>query len=246
MMKLLCITAHPDDEAGAFGGSLLLYHARKIETFVICLTPGQAATHRGQAQTDEKLAALRRAEFEASCSILQITKAQILNYPDGALKRQDFYSVVGDLTQRIRQIRPHIIITMGPEGAITGHPDHSMASIFATMASHWAARKDSYPEQLANGLTPHQTQKLYYVTASFVLPDRPPVSLPPHTTTIDISPFVEEKIRAFQAHTTQAPLWDPFAKMMRKFGSKELYHLAATHKPSELTLETDLFAGITE
>jgi LmbE family N-acetylglucosaminyl deacetylase len=246
MMRLLGITAHPDDESGAFGGSLLLYHTRKIETFIVCLTSGQAATNRGKAQSDEELTALRRAEFAAACNILHVTKAQILNYPDGALNRQDFYSVVGDLTQRIRQIRPHVIITMGPEGAITGHPDHSMASIFATMASHWAARKDAYPEQLADGIAPHQTQKLYYVTASFVLPDRPPVSPPPCTATIDISPFVEEKIRAFRAHTTQAPLWDPFAKVMRKFGGKELFHLAAAQKPSELTLETDLFAGITE
>jgi LmbE family N-acetylglucosaminyl deacetylase len=246
MMRLLCITAHPDDEAGAFGGSLLLYHARQIETFVICLTSGQAATYRGNAQSDQELMALRRAEFAASCNILHVANAQILDYPDGALKRQDFYSMVGDLTQRIRQIKPHVIITMGPEGAITGHQDHAMASIFATMAYHWAARKDSYPEQLTNGIIPHQTQKLYYVTASFVLPDRPPVSPSPCTASIDISPFVEEKIRAFQAHATQAPLWDPFAKIMRKFGNKELFHLAAAHKPSELALETDLFSGITE
>ena len=111
-MRLLGITAHPDDEAGAFGGSLLLYHSRKIETFVVCLTSGQAASNRGNAQSDEELAALRRAEFAASCDILHVTEAQILNYPDGALNRQDFHSVVGDLTRHIRQIRPHVIITM--------------------------------------------------------------------------------------------------------------------------------------
>jgi len=243
-MRLLGITAHPDDEAGAFGGSLLLYYTRKIETFVVCLTSGQAASNRGNAQSDEELAALRRAEFAASCNILHVTEAQILDYPDGALNRQNFYSVVGDLTRRIRQIKPHVIITMGSEGGITGHPDHAMASIFATMAFNWAARKDFYPEQLTNGIAPHQTQKLYYATASFLLPDRPPVSLPPCTATIDISLFVEEKIRAFQAHTTQAPLWTPFAKVMRKFGEKELFHLAAAHKPADLTSETDLFTGI--
>jgi LmbE family N-acetylglucosaminyl deacetylase len=246
MMKLLAITAHPDDEAGAFGGSLLYYHARGLETFVICLTPGQAATNRGSARSDEELADLRRAEFAASCKILQVTEGQILNYPDGSLARMDFYTIVGDLVGRIRKTKPHLILTMGPEGAITGHPDHSMASIFATMAFHWAARKDRYPEQLTDGLNPHQTKKLYYSTAPFLLPDRPPVSPPPCSTTIDIQLFVEEKIRAFQAHTTQEPLWKPFAKAMRRFGDKELFHLAATNQPIAMETETDLLTGISE
>jgi LmbE family N-acetylglucosaminyl deacetylase len=213
---------------------------------VICLTRGQAATNRGSAQSDEELAELRRAEFVSSCRILHVTGAQILDYPDGSLDRMDFHSVVGDLTQRIREIKPHLVLTMGPEGAVTGHTDHAMASIFATMAFHWAARKDRYPEQLNNGLAPHRAQKLYYSTASFVLPDRPPVSPPPSTATIDIAPFLEDKIRAFQAHATQAPLMARIGKAMRKFGSKELFHLAAVHKPVVLETETDLLEGVSE
>ena len=244
-MRILGITAHPDDEVGAFGGSLLLYNSRGVETFVVCLTPGQAATNRGEARSDEELAALRRAEFAASCSILRVTGAQILDYPDGALNRTDFYAVVGDLTRRVREIKPHVVLTMGPEGAVTGHPDHSMASVFATMAFHWAARKDRYPEQLNDTVTPHQARKLYYSTAAFVLKDRPPVSPPPCTATIDIAPFVEGKIRAFQAHATQAPLMARFGKAMRQFGGRELFHLAATNQPAALEPENDLLAGIT-
>ncbi|MEJ2247541.1 MAG: PIG-L family deacetylase [Acidobacteriota bacterium] len=173
-MRLLGITAHPDDEVGAFGGTLLFYNSRKTETYVICLTPGQAATYRGNARSDEELAEIRRAEFKKSCSVLQVKEAQILDYPDGGLDRTDFLTVVGDLTYRIRKIRPHLILTLGPEGAITGHPDHSMASIYATMAFHWAARQDRFPEQLQGGLKPHAAQKLYYATTSFIWPDRPP------------------------------------------------------------------------
>jgi LmbE family N-acetylglucosaminyl deacetylase len=243
-MKILGITAHPDDEVGAFGGTLLLYHARSVETYVICLTQGQAATNRGEAKTDEELASLRRAEFFASCSVLKVTKAQILDYCDGALQRADFFSVVGVLTRRVREIRPDIILTMGPEGAMTGHPDHSMASLFATMAFHWSSRKDRYPEQLGNGVEPHRARKLYYSTAPFVLPDRPPVSPPPCTATIDISQYLDGKIAASREHATQAPLMARFAKTMRKFGGKELFHLAATNQPSTLELETDLLSGI--
>ena len=32
MLRLLCFTAHPDDEAGSFGGTLLRYAERGVET----------------------------------------------------------------------------------------------------------------------------------------------------------------------------------------------------------------------
>ncbi|PYV74808.1 MAG: hypothetical protein DMG97_07800, partial [Acidobacteria bacterium] len=73
MFRLMVITAHPDDEAGNFGGSLRLYRDRGAETCVICLTPGQAATNRGPAKSDRELAELRRQEFVASCEILRVT-----------------------------------------------------------------------------------------------------------------------------------------------------------------------------
>jgi LmbE family N-acetylglucosaminyl deacetylase len=64
--RLLCITAHPDDEAGGFGGALRLYAARGVETYVTCLTPGQAASNRGGHAADADLAAARREEFSLS------------------------------------------------------------------------------------------------------------------------------------------------------------------------------------
>ncbi len=246
MLRLLCITAHPDDEAGGFGGTLLLARDRGIETYVVCLTAGTAATHRGGAKSSEDLAAMRRREFATACGMLKITRGEVLDYPDGGLDRVDFYSVVGDLVQRIRQLRPHVIITFGPEGAITAHPDHSMASNFATMAYHWAGRTNRYPEQLQNGLAPHRAQKLYYATALFTLPDRQPVALAPATAMIDITPHVETKIAAFRAHTSQTPLFPLLENAVRKRGQHEFFHLAAASTPRKLEAETDLFAGIAE
>ena len=79
MLRMMVITAHPDDEAGGFGGSLRLYHDRGVETCVICLTPGQAATHRGGAKSDDELAAKRRQEFAASCEILKVSHGRVLD-----------------------------------------------------------------------------------------------------------------------------------------------------------------------
>jgi len=139
------------------------------------------------------------------------------------------------------------MLTIGPEGAVTAHPDHSMTSLFATMAFHWAGRSNRFAEQLHNGLAPHRTQKLYYSTALFTLPDRQPVSLAPVSAIIEIgAEFLEAKINAFKQHTSQAPLFPRFEGMVRKRGTREFFHLAATTSPSEMRTETDLLEGVKE
>ncbi len=246
-LRLLCVTAHPDDEAGGFGGTLLLYASRGVQTHLVCLTPGQAATHRGGAKDDDALAAMRRVELGRSAEILRLTSWECLHYPDAALDRQDFYSVVGELARRIRTIRPHVVITIGPEGAVTAHPDHSMVSLFTTMAYQWAARSNRYTEQLDRGLKPHRAQKLYYGTALFTLPDRQPVSPSPVSAVIEIGPeLLEKKISAFKAHTSQSPLFPLFEGAVRRRGTKEYFHLAASSTPREIERESDLFAGVKE
>lgn len=244
MLRLMCITAHPDDEAGGFGGTLLGYAERGVETSVVCLTPGQAATNRGEARSDQELAELRRHEFAASCAILKVSKPMMLNYPDGQLYRQELNRVVYDLTMRIREFGPQVVVTFGPEGGVTGHPDHSMAGIFATLAFHWAGRPNRYADQLKDGLNPHRAQKLYYGTADFALPNRPPITFTPQTAAIDITKYLETKITAFKAHKTQAPLWPLFEENVRRRAQSELYHLAASVNAGEVRSETDLFSGV--
>lgn len=247
MLRLLCITAHPDDEAGSFGGALLRYAGLGVETHVICLTPGQAATHRGGAKSDEELAQMRRREFVASCKLLRVSRGTVLDYPDGKLDQQNFYSTVADLTQRIRQIRPHVVITFGPEGGVTAHPDHSMASIFATMAFQWSGRSNRFPEQLQSGLIPYRPQKLYQATALFTLEGRQPISPSPASAVIELDhEALETKIAAFKCHTSQAPLFPILENTVRRRGSQELFHLAASITPRKTGMETDLFAGVTK
>ncbi len=244
MLRLLAVTAHPDDEASAFGGTLHLYGDRGVETSVICLTPGQAATHRGKAKDDHELAAMRRKEFTAACAILKVSRGTVLDYPDGQLHRVEMHRVVSDLVRHIREFRPHILLSMGPEGMITGHTDHSMASVFGTLAYHWAGRSNRFPDQLADGLLPHRTQKLYYSTAPAPLPDRQPISLAPFTARIELGRSVETKLAAFHAHVTQAPVFPTFDAHVARFGNPELFQLAAGIAPGMVAIESDLFEGV--
>jgi LmbE family N-acetylglucosaminyl deacetylase len=244
MFRLLAVTAHPDDEAGNYGGLLPMYRDRGVETCVICLTQGQAASHRGGVRTDQELADLRQQEFSESCRILKVSRPLILNYPDGQLYRQELNRVVYDLSLHVRQFCPDVMLTFGAEGGVTGHPDHSMAGIFATLAFHWAARANRYADQLHDGLAPHRTQKLYHATAEFPLPNRPPITFSPLTTVIDISNYLETKVAAFKAHQTQAPLWPLFEDNLRKRAPQEMLHLAASVKAGPLKPDTDIFDGV--
>jgi len=244
MFRMMCVTAHPDDEAGGFGGSLRLYRDRGVETCVVCLTPGQAASNRGSAKSDLELAELRRLEFAASCEILGVSRPVILDYPDGQLYRQELNRVVYELTMQIRKFRPQVMLAFGPEGGVTGHPDHSMAGIFAALAFHWAGRGSRYADQFQNGLRPHRTQKLYQATADFALPNREPITFSPPTAVIDIGNHLETKISAFKAHKTQSPLWPLFEENIRKHGPQEMFHLAASVKAGTLRKETDLFEEV--
>src|SRR5437763_11805334 len=210
MFRLLCVTAHPDDEAGNFGGTLRTYRDRGAETCVICLTSGQAASNRGVASNDQELAAMRKREFAASCEILRVSNPIILDYPDGQLYRQELNRIVYELTLQIRRYRPHVMLAFGPDGGVTGHPDHSMAGVFAALAFQWAGRSNRYADQLRPGVEPHRTQKLYYGTADFMLPGRQPATFAPQTAVIDIGNHLETKIAAFKAHTSQQPLWGIF------------------------------------
>src|SRR6202047_3701561 len=227
MRRMMVVTAHPDDEASSFGGSLRLYQERGVETCIICLTPGQAATHRGNARSDQELGELRRTEFAAACEILKVSRGVVLDYPDGQLHRLDMQRVVSDLTLRIREFHPQVLLTFDPAGGVTGHTDHSMASVIATLALHWAGRNNRFPDQLRGSITAHRVQKLYYATADFILPERQPVTLAPPTTVIEIGDYLETKIEAFQAHISQQPLWSLFEEYARKRGRHELFHLAA-------------------
>lgn len=247
-LRLLCITAHPDDESGAFGGALLLAHARGAETGVICLTEGRAASRRGGARTPEELARMRRAEFAAALQVLGVTHGEVLGYPDGALSGENFLEIATLLVERIRSFRPQIVLTFGGDGGVNQHPDHTMASCFATAAFHWAGRSAFAPEHAGRGLAPFRPQKLYYWATPFLsLADSAEtarVPVVPPTLTLELGPLKEQKLLAFAQHSTQAALLTTVRDAFEKHGGTEKYLLAARTGFHPAPLEGDMFEGI--
>ncbi len=239
-LKLLCVTAHPDDECFGFGGALMLAAERGIETSVLCFTDGQAATNRGAAATHAELGQMRRAEFAASCRILDVTHHEVLDYQDAQLEFANFSQAAALLVERIRRIRPDVVLTFGSDGGQNTHADHTMVSAFTTAAVHWAAQAKRFP-----ALGPiHTVQRLFYTTTDFFFPGRPSPLPAPWTVTLDVARVQHRKFEAFRAHTSQLPLMERFQSFFEQRASREHYTLAATPHPQAAAHATDLFAGL--
>jgi LmbE family N-acetylglucosaminyl deacetylase len=245
-LRLMCFTAHPDDECGAFGGALMRAHQRGFEISVICMTEGRAASSRGIARNADELAALRRQEFAAALRVLDVAHGEVLTYPDGDLARQDFTRVTTELVERIRRFRPQVVLTFGADGNVNLHPDHTMICFFATAAFHWAGRASFASEQIAAGLLPWRPQKLYYGVAPFLVNDEPTIALVPASLVLDVDDLKAKKFEAFQQHTTQADLLVRIKAVFDQTGGEEKYLLAAAPGMRSSPLETDMFAGLEE
>jgi LmbE family N-acetylglucosaminyl deacetylase len=239
-LKLMCVVAHPDDECFAFGGALALYGERGVETYVICLTDGQAATNRGDAATGQALGDMRREEFRRSCEVLGVTHCELMDYHDARLEFVEFPVAAGQLVERIRRFKPDVVMTFGGDGGLNTHADHMMASMLTTAAFHWAWQAKRYPE----AGDPHRTKRLYYVTANFPIPDRPPPMMMPWTVTLDIRSVRDRKTEAFRQHVSQAPLMEKTKDFFAKYGAEEFYALVAAEEPQAAWQSTDLFEGL--
>jgi LmbE family N-acetylglucosaminyl deacetylase len=241
-LRLLCITAHPDDECFGFGGALALYAARGIEVSVLCLTDGQAATNRGDATSNQDLGHTRRAEFEVSCKVLGVTHCEVLDYSDGKLESEIFSDLTARLVARIRSLRPHVVLTFGGDGGMNTHPDHTTVSAAATAAFH----SSGSPKRFLTIGNLWQPQRLYFLTTNFFLADRRPPLPAPWSHTLDISSVFDKKKEAFAAHKSQAPLMNMALPLFEKHGPFEYYTLAAAVAPQPARQSTDLFEGVAE
>lgn len=245
-LRLLVITAHPDDESGAFGGALLMAHRDGAETSLLCLTDGQAAHFRGGVEDNAELGRKRRAELDAACGVLGVTRHEVLHYPDGELAQQDFYQLTGEIAARIRAWRPHVVLTFGGDGAVNLHRDHTVVSAASTAAFHWAGRTESFPEQ---NLAPYAPQKLYYSSPPFIsVRGQPELSKTaatvPYSLTLDPGSLMDRKWEAFAKHSSQAGVLDRVKSEIAKHFATERYLLVAARGGISISSDTGLFAGV--
>ncbi|HET9948850.1 MAG TPA: PIG-L family deacetylase [Longimicrobiales bacterium] len=161
-LRLLCITAHPDDESLGFGGTLARYAAEGVEVSLLVATRGERGRYGDGSEPHpgpEELGRLREAELRAAAEVLGVRHVRLLGYRDGEVDRADPDEAVARIAAHVRELAPQVVLTFDPFGAY-GHPDHIAVSQLAVGALVRAASDEALPGSSA---PPHRVQKLYFV-----------------------------------------------------------------------------------
>lgn len=268
-LSLLAVFAHPDDETFGTGGTLAKYVAEGVSVALVCATRGEAGEiYAPSLATRDTLAQVRENELRCALDILGVPTLRFLDYVDGQLSSADFQEAEGRVVRAIRELRPDVIFTFGPDG-VYGHPDHIAISRLTTAAFDSAADPTRFPDHLAQGLKPHQAKKLYYravsrqqfrkmlrdaasagadISLGEIDLDNFGVDESVITTRIDTDAYLGVKLRAIECHATQIQPNSPWrkatAQQLRDFMRYETYTLARSLVSVPAGIEDDLFAGI--
>lgn len=165
-LRLMCIHAHPDDEASKGAGVMARYVDEGAHVEVVLCTGGERGdiVNKTLENPEEILADLteiRRQEMADSAAALGvdhhwlgfedsgypegIENGDFFVLPEGCFARQPLEVTVGSLVHRIRQERPHVLTTYDENGGYP-HPDHVMCHRISMAAFHAAGDPDQFPE----------------------------------------------------------------------------------------------------
>ncbi|HYT80828.1 MAG TPA: PIG-L family deacetylase [Actinomycetota bacterium] len=219
--RLAAVFAHPDDDTYGLAGTLAMGKG-DVEYAVIVATSGEAGPISDPSlATRESLAEVRENEEREAllAAGAETSSVHFLRYPDGELKEIPREELVHRVADLLREARPQVVVTFGPEG-ITMHDDHITIGAAATEAFH-RARGESETGQRA----PRDAfQRLLYVAIPRSAIDRfweslrargeevgdpegpfMPRGVPDRTIThrVDCTGVLKSKIEALHAHRTQ-------------------------------------------
>lgn len=201
--RVMVIAAHPDDpEFGCAGTVVKWAQAGKKITYVL-LTSGDKGSHDPDLRPG-RLAGLREEEQLAAARELGVEQVIFLRHPDGLL--ENTLELRRQLSNLIRQHKPHILVTIDPWRRYQLHPDHRAAGQAALDAMYAAREWGIFPEQLVNDMEPWHVREAYlFWTDSADYWE-------------DISESIETRISALARHSSQVGLkMEELAKRIRNW-----------------------------
>ncbi len=260
-LRLMGVLAHPDDESLGIGGTLARYAGEGVETYLVTATRGERGRfgESGEKPPPDVVGRVREAELREAARVLGVRQVHFLDYYDGNLDQVNVTEAVARIAEHLRRVKPHVVITFGPEGAY-GHPDHIAISQLATAAVVAAAGENGSSQ-------PHRVSKLYYIewsqqkweayqTALRGLTSKvdgierksspwPDWAL---TTVMDTSPFWPTVWRAVSCHKTQMSIYKnlehlPDENHKAIWGTQEFYRTFSLVNGGRAR-ESDLFEGL--
>jgi LmbE family N-acetylglucosaminyl deacetylase len=265
-LRLMCVLAHPDDESLATGGVLAQCATEGVSTYVLTATRGERGRY-GDGTTSpgpDAVGRERESELAAAAAALGVQEATVLGYPDGGLDQVNHQEATRTIAAHFRRVRPHVVITFGPEGAY-GHTDHIAISQLTVAAVACAAD----PGYVAGGNAdaPHRVSKLYFIAWSpekwsayqaalkklvFKVDgyERQATPWPSWaiTTVVDTSRVWPTAWRAVSCHKTQMSIYGRLAELQDEhhralWGTQEFYRVFSCVNGGRAR-ETDLMEGL--
>lgn len=232
---LLCVHPHPDDETLSCGGVLARYTDEGFRVMVVTCTGGELGRNLSGIDLDGRdMTTVRRDELAAALTELGVSEHRWLGYRDSgmiddpanrhprAFAGADDEEAAGRLAAIIREFRPAVVVSDGPEGTY-GHPDHVKAYAVTTRAvelaaepagdgrAGWAVGK-RYTHALPRSRVIEFHRRMREAGLSSPFGDQPitdPQTLPLGvdderiTTAVDVRPWLERKRAALRAHASQ-------------------------------------------
>ena len=126
---LVCLFAHPDDEAFGPGGSIAHY-SKICDVHLICVTDGGAGQSSDPGHLS-KLAQVREQELTNSSKVLGVKSLTFLNFADGSLNNNNYHEVATRVKVELDRLQPDTIMTFDLNG-ISGHLDHVAVAMISS------------------------------------------------------------------------------------------------------------------
>ncbi|MEY2877568.1 MAG: hypothetical protein RLZ24_995 [Actinomycetota bacterium] len=278
--RVLLVHAHPDDETINNGATMAMYAALGASVTLVTCTRGEEGevlipelSHLAASATDS-LGQHRVTELALAMKELGVTDHRFLGdgaklYRDSGMMgtepnnrpdvfwQADLEEAADLLVQVIDEVKPHVLITYDEFGGY-GHPDHIQAHRVAMRASEksdWDIPK-IYWNVMPISVIQEGIDAMKGIDSDFWGAEKAE-DLPfakddsfVHAL-IDGNAFVDKKMSAMKAHSTQIAVDGPFFALSNNVGlqvwGNEYYTLVKGEKSAPLNekgYESDLFAGI--
>jgi LmbE family N-acetylglucosaminyl deacetylase len=165
--RLMQTVAHPDDEDG---GMLTLESRGKGATvLLLTLNRGEGGQNKVGSNLFDVLGVLRTLELLGADRYYGVqqrfTRVADFGFSKNAdetfQKWQGHDIALGDMVRVIRTFRPDVLVARFSGTDRDGHGHHQASSILSREAFRAAADPNRFPEQIAEGLLPWQSKKLY-------------------------------------------------------------------------------------
>ena len=230
--RILCISAHPDDNEFTIAGSVARW-AREGRDVVFCLvTTGGSGTNE-HTPDNTGLIPIRERESRDAAKILGVKDVVFLGYQDGVVEPS--IGLRRDLTRVIRRVRPDVVVCGDPTVRWYGseylnHPDHrAVASAALDAVFPSSETRVIFQELLAEGLEPHKVKEVFIS------------GVEPPDTYIDITDTIALKCQALRAHVSQVGKGEWVDKLLRVWAAADGKEAGVKHAESfkRMTLGRD-------